>query len=43
MFGCTKPKGRYYYAFHKMIGKSANWHKYMERYVAPKKMEMEQR
>lgn len=43
MFGPCRPKGRFYYAFHKQIGKSANWHKYMERYIAPKKREMEMR
>eukprot|EP00392_Amoebophrya_sp_AT5.2_P013240 g13356.t1 len=37
--GTNKVRGRMYYPFHKMIGKSANWHKYQERFVPPKAVE----
>ena len=35
-YGSCRVRGRYYYRFHKMIGK-ANWQRYVERFVAPKK------
>jgi len=41
-FGVTKPKGRGYYRFHKLIGKW-NWRKYTERYLAPRALENRQR
>jgi len=41
-FGPTRRKGRYYYRFHKQIGKG-NWKKYIERYIAPPKIENLQR
>lgn len=37
-FGTAKVRGRYYYRFHKMIGK-ANWRKYTERFIAPRAIE----
>lgn len=42
IFGCDKAKGRYYYRFHKLIGKW-NWRKYTERYIAPRALENRQR
>lgn len=42
IFGCDKAKGRYYYRFHKLIGKW-NWRKYIERYMAPRAIENRQR
>mmetsp|Transcript_18140 Transcript_18140/g.50422 ORF Transcript_18140/g.50422 Transcript_18140/m.50422 type:complete len:609 (+) Transcript_18140:147-1973(+) len=42
IFGCDKAKGRYYYRFHKLIGKW-NWRKYKERYIAPRALENRQR
>lgn len=41
-FGTLPVKGRYYYRFHKLIGKW-NWRKYKERYVAPRALENRQR
>merc|ERR1711971_593126 len=41
-FGCLPVKGRFYYRFHKLIGKW-NWRKYKERYVAPRALENRQR
>lgn len=42
IFGCDKPKGRFYYRFHKLIGKW-NWRKYTERFIAPRALENRQR
>lgn len=41
-FGQTRTRGRWYYRFHKQIGK-ANWRKYVERFIAPRKIENTQR
>ncbi|CAK0850711.1 unnamed protein product [Prorocentrum cordatum] len=41
-FGCDRAKGRFYYRFHKLIGKW-NWRKYTERYMAPRALENRQR
>eukprot|EP00929_Paragymnodinium_shiwhaense_P097946 TRINITY_DN59509_c0_g1_i1.p1 TRINITY_DN59509_c0_g1~~TRINITY_DN59509_c0_g1_i1.p1 ORF type:complete len:638 (-),score=62.33 TRINITY_DN59509_c0_g1_i1:110-2023(-) len=41
-FGPDRAKGKYYYRFHKLIGKW-NWRKYMERFVAPSRLENRQR
>mmetsp|Transcript_31591 Transcript_31591/g.87132 ORF Transcript_31591/g.87132 Transcript_31591/m.87132 type:complete len:661 (+) Transcript_31591:117-2099(+) len=42
LFGTDKVKGRWYYRFHKIVGKW-NWRKYRERYVAPRAIENRQR
>eukprot|EP00927_Polykrikos_kofoidii_P059922 TRINITY_DN55012_c0_g1_i1.p1 TRINITY_DN55012_c0_g1~~TRINITY_DN55012_c0_g1_i1.p1 ORF type:complete len:650 (-),score=82.24 TRINITY_DN55012_c0_g1_i1:10-1959(-) len=41
-FGTERVKGRYYYRFHKIIGKW-NWRKYTERFIAPRALENRQR
>ncbi|CAD7948018.1 unnamed protein product, partial [Amoebophrya sp. A25] len=41
--GPDKVRGRHYYPFHKMIGRSANWQKYQERYVPPRAVETKMR
>mmetsp|Transcript_97859 Transcript_97859/g.204040 ORF Transcript_97859/g.204040 Transcript_97859/m.204040 type:complete len:613 (-) Transcript_97859:29-1867(-) len=42
LFGADEAKGRFYYRFHKIIGRW-NWRKYIERYVAPRALENRQR
>jgi len=41
-FGATKGRGKFYYRFHKIIGKW-NWRGYQERFVAPRALENRQR
>lgn len=41
-FGCVPGRGRFYYRFHKIIGKW-NWRGYQERYIAPRALENRQR
>ena len=41
-YGVAKVRGRWYYRYHKPIGK-ANWKGYQERYIKPKDVEAKQR
>jgi len=41
-FGAMKGRGKFYYRFHKIIGKW-NWRGYQERYIAPRALENRQR
>ena len=41
-YGVAKMRGRWYYRYHKPIGK-ANWKGYQERYIRPKDVEAKQR
>ena len=41
-YGVAKTRGRWYYRYHKPIGK-ANWKGYQERYIRPKDVEAKQR